>query len=80
MSKVLKREQELECSAPTGEDHSSQQILIVSCYGNDNKLLETTKNYKEDSSHNESFKNQSKLIFQYVKKLQQTLVANFLTF
>ena len=77
-SKVLNMERRLERSVPTGENVSSQPILIVSCHGNDDKLLKTIKNHEEDLLHCESCDNQATPIFQYVKKLHQILVANFL--
>ena len=66
--KVLNTECELERSVQTGEDTSSQPIIIVSWHGNYEKLLKTINNHEEDLLHTESFKNQATPTFQYVKK------------
>ena len=43
-------------------------ILIVSCHGTDDKLVDTIKASEEDLIKTESFKNLTKPIFQFVKK------------
>ena len=50
------------------EDSASKPILIVSCHGNDEKLVKNIKASEEELLKTETFKNTPKPIFQFVKK------------
>ena len=67
-AKVLNMQRQLERPQATDEESPSKPILIVSCYGTDDKLVNTIKASEEDLVKTESFKNSSKPIFQFVKK------------
>ena len=55
------------------EDNASKPILIVSCHGTDEKLVKTIQASEEDLLQTNSFKNLSKPIFQYVKKISSNI-------
>ena len=68
-AKVLGMERQLERTQNTTEEISSNKpILIVSCYGTDEKLVKTIAANEEDLLKTNSFKKLSKPVFQYVKK------------
>ena len=76
-TKVLNMERRLERTVTTDEDKTSQPILIVSCYGNDDRLLKTIKNHEKDLLQTESFKNSAKPIYKFVKKTASNIGCKF---
>ena len=52
----------------TNNDEESKPVLIISCHGADDKLVETIKKHEDDLSKTNSFRNASKPLFQFVKK------------
>ena len=67
-SKVLNMQRILNQSSSTSEDTNSKPVLIVSCFGTDEKLVKTLKSQEDDLLKTNSFKNSSKPLFQFVKK------------
>ena len=65
-SKVLSMERQLERTPLLVENTASKPILVVSCYGSDDKLAMLEN--EEDLLKTNSFKNISKPAFQFVKK------------
>ena len=59
---------QLERPPPTEEDNDSKPILVVSCYGADEKLVKTMKENEDEILKTNSFKDVSKPAVQYVKK------------
>ena len=67
-AKVLNMQRQLERSVASEEDPASKPILIVSCHGSDDKLVKTIVANEEELLKTETFKNNSKPVFQFVKK------------
>ena len=67
-SKVLNMQRILNQSSSTSEDTNSKPVLIVSCFGTDEKLVKTLKSQEDDLLKTNSFKNSSKRLFTFVKK------------
>ena len=68
-TKVLNMERILNPVSPVNADESSSKpILVVSCFGTDDKLVKTLKTHEDDLLKTNSFKNSSKPLFQFVKK------------
>ena len=51
------------------ESSDAKPVLIVSCHGTDEKLVQTVKKYEDDLLKTNSFKDAAKPIFQYVNKI-----------
>ena len=66
--KVLNMERQLQRTPAVEEGTVSKPILIVSCYGTDEKLVNSIMAGEEDLLKTESFKKLSKPVFQFVKK------------
>ena len=67
-AKVLNMQRQLVRSVASEEDPASKPILIVSCHGSDDKLVKTIVANEEELLKTETFKNNSKPVFQFVKK------------
>ena len=66
-TKVLNMERSLTPSQPNESD-DTKPILVVSCFGTDEKLVKTLKSYEDDLSKTNSFRSAVKPLFQFVKK------------
>ena len=66
-TKVLNMERSLTPSKPDESD-DTKPILVVSCFGTDEKLVKTLKSYEDDLSKTNSFRSAVKPLFQFVKK------------
>ena len=67
-SKVLNMQRILNQPSNTTKDTNSKPILVVSCFGTDDKLVKTLKSQEDDLLQTNSFKDSSKPLFQFVKK------------
>ena len=67
-TKVQNMQRQIERPMPVVDDDDSKPILVVSCYGTDDKLIKTLKAHEEDILKTNSFKDASKPLFQFVKK------------
>ena len=68
-NKVLNMERTVNPVNPINTDESSSKpILVVSCFGTDDKLVKTLKAHEDDLLKTNSFKNSAKPLFQFVKK------------
>ena len=65
---VLIMRSQLVRSEMVKEDSAFKPIPIVSCHGNDEKLIKSMKTSEEELLKTEIFKNNPKLVFQFVKK------------
>ena len=68
VEKVLNMERLLERPNPNDDEDSSKPILIISCNGNDEKLVKSVRNAEEELLRTDSFKNSQRPLFQFVKK------------
>ena len=66
-AKVLDMERILTPLEPTISEEA-KPILVVSCFGTDEKLVKTLKSYEDDLTKTNSFRNSVKPLFQFVKK------------
>jgi hypothetical protein len=67
-SKVQLLQRELERPTSANETQQPNPILLVSCHGNDDKLVKTIKAHENGLAKTESFKNASAPLFKFVKK------------
>ena len=66
--KVQKMSRQLTRPEPSDDNEDTKPVLIVSCHGTDEKLVETLKKHEDDLHKTNSFKNAAKPLFQYVQK------------
>ena len=68
-TKVLNMERELNPPNPADVGNSdSKPILVVSCFGTDDKLVKTLESHEDELLKTNSFKKSKKPLFQFVKK------------
>ena len=73
-SKVLNMPRTLtKLSSTVEEDTNSKPILVVSCFGTDDKLVKTLKSQEDNLLQTNSFRNSVKPLFQFVKKTAPNL-------
>ena len=73
-SKVLNMQRTLTKLSNTVEkDNNSKPILVVSCFGTDDKLVKTLKSQEDKLLQTNSFKNSAKPLFQFVEKTAPNL-------
>ena len=73
-AKVLNMDRDLNPSNPDDTDDSdSKPILVVSCFGTDDKLVKTLKSHENELLKTNSFKKSKKPLFQFVKKTAPNL-------
>ena len=74
--KVLNMKRQLNSTPNTIEKEKSSPILVVSCYGTDEKLVKTLKTHEDELLKTNSFKNISKPVFRFVKKTGSNIGSN----